>query len=46
MEKHYHISFEETFEVSAHLMMIVSSFLAWKLFAPRGKGGSLTAGNG
>jgi|GEM_PF-1111113 len=39
MEKQYHISFEETFEVSAHLMMIVSSYLAWKLFAPREKGG-------
>jgi len=31
LEEEYHIFFEEVFEVSAHLMMIVSSFLAWSL---------------
>ena len=32
MEGEYHIFFEEVFEVSGHVLMIVVSFLAWSLF--------------
>ena len=32
MEGEYHIFFEEVFEVTAHVLMIVTSILAWSLF--------------
>ena len=34
LEEEYHVSFEETFEITGHLLMIVTSFMAWRLFGP------------